>query len=351
MIKAKYLHVFNNETKFSKGFFDFLLDNHFDLNKHELFHYGKADPSYKKYPMGVTFAKYYSMIKHFKLLRSMFRVEKIIIHSLASPWLLWFLFLFPKLTKKVYWVIWGKDLYFYKLLEKKHIHHHLYEFFRKRVFKKIKHVVTYVPGDAELAKQWYQVDANYHECLMYPSNLFKAHQFDKEKNNQVITIQAGNSADPSNHHEEIFDKLLPYKEMDIKIIAPLSYGDASYAKRIIKLGTDCFGDKFIPLTSFIPIDEYIKMINQIDIAVFAHNRQQAMGNIITLLGMGKHVYLKSDITSYQLFKKLDIEVYDFSSKITLNQSIACCQTNKQKVARHFSQTNLKQQWNTIFYEN
>ena len=33
--------------------------------------------------------------------------------------------------------------------------------------------------------------------------------------------------------------------------------------------------------------DYIQFLNQIDIAVFNHNRQQAMGTIRSLLGMGK----------------------------------------------------------------
>ena len=190
MNKAKYLHVFNNETKFSKGFFEFLQDNQFSLSQHELFHYGKKDLSYHNFGMRRSvFAKYFSIIKHLQLLRSMFKVEKIFIHSLASPWLLLFLFLFPQLTHKVYWVIWGKDLYFYQLLEKKHFYHYIYEFFRKRVFKRIKHVITYVQGDAELAKEWYQVEAEYHECLMYPSNLFKKNKTKQTEEKQTITIQ------------------------------------------------------------------------------------------------------------------------------------------------------------------
>ncbi|WP_181881452.1 hypothetical protein [Helicobacter sp. MIT 99-5507] len=34
-------------------------------------------------------------------------------------------------------------------------------------------------------------------------------------------------------------------------------------------------------------DEYIAFLNNIDIAIFKQNRQQAMGNIFVLLALGK----------------------------------------------------------------
>ncbi len=350
MNESKQLHIFNNETKFSKSYFNFLQDNNFDLSKHELFHYGNIDSSYNIFPMQVVFAKYYSVIKHLKLLQAMFKAEKIVIHSLASPWLLLFLYTFPKLIDKTYWVIWGKDLYFYQLLKTKKIHHKLYEFFRKRVFKKIKHVITYVKGDFELANKWYGTEAKYHECLMYPSNLYKNHQKKINKPNNTLTIQVGNSSDPSNNHDEIFQKLLPLKDKNIKIVAPLSYGNRPYAKNVIKLGKLYFGNKFTPITSFVPLDQYILSLNQIDVAIFAHNRQQAMGNIITLLGMGKCVFLKGDTSSYQLFNHIGIEIYDFNEMTMNNIFNEVNESNTKKVAQYFSAKNLKKQWQCIFNE-
>jgi len=346
MTESKYLHIFNNETKFSKNFFEFLHDNGFDLNQHELFHYGKNDPSYEKFPMRVVFAKYYSVIKHLKLLRSMFKTEKIIVHSLASPWLLLFLFLFPKLTDKVYWVIWGKDLYFYQLLKKKHIHHRIYEFFRKSVFKRIKHVVTYVYGDAELATKWYQINATYHECIMYPSNLFKDIKTTSIPH-KGINILLGNSADPSNNHPDLLEKLLPHKNKINKIYAPLSYGDKKHAVKIIKLGHELFDLKFKPLTDFMPFEDYLSIIGSIDVAVFGHNRQQGMGNIITLLSLGKKVFLKRNISSYKMLKELGIHVFD-SNKISSETLQAQLKVNNANIIKKsFSKQKLKQQLQKI----
>lgn len=42
-----------------------------------------------------------------------------------------------------------------------------------------------------------------------------------------------------------------------------------------------------PIVDFMDFNEYINFLSTIDIAIFNHKRQQGMGNIITLLGMGK----------------------------------------------------------------
>jgi hypothetical protein len=277
----------------------------------------------------------------------MFNSDKIIAHNLASPWLLFYLYLFPKLIPKVYWMIWGKDLYFYKLLKKKNFYHEIYEFFRKKVFKQIKHVVTYVKGDAELAKKWYGVNAEYHECLMYPSNLYK--EIDMPESIHLGTnILLGNSADPSNNHIEVFNKLTNYKDSDIKVYTPLSYGNKKYAQNIINQGKKLLGDKFVPITDFMPKEEYLTLLAKIDIAVFNHNRQQAMGNIITLLGLGKTVYLKQDISSAILLKNHGIKTFDLQMfKLEVADS-KIIKTNIDKVKDYFSADNLSRQTKIVF---
>ena len=56
----------------------------------------------------------------------------------------------------------------------------------------------------------------------------------------------GNSTDTSNCHFEMFDLLLPYKDEDILIYCPLSYGPyTAYGDSVIKRGKELFGEKFV----------------------------------------------------------------------------------------------------------
>ena len=349
MQKSKILHIFNDQKKFSKDFFDFLLKHNFDLSRHSLFHYGKKDPYYAKFGMPYLFSSYFSVWKHFKLLRMMFDNEKIIVHSLASPWLLLYLFFFPSLGQKVHWAIWGKDLYYYRLLEKKHLHHHIYEFFRKKVFKIIGNTLVYVKGDYELAQQWYGVKGKNYDCFMYPSNLHKEIDI-KPREHTTVNIQIGNSAEKSNNHFDVFDRLLKYKEENIRIFAPLSYGDQEYARKVIAKGKALFGEKFVPLTEFIPYNEYLDYLGTIDIVIFGHQRQQALGNSIILLGLGKKVYMRNDITTWEFFHDISVKVYNIENIDLKPLDESTKRQNRENIKAYFSEERLVAQLKKLFDE-
>jgi hypothetical protein len=276
------------------------------------------------------------------------RNRKIILHSLFSKQLVGFLFINPWFLKKCNWVIWGGDLYFYQK-PKITIKQKVYEFMRAFCIKKFNGLITYIRGDYELAKKWYRIKGKYYECFMYPSNLYKEIDFFNNKNrDEKIYIQIGNSADPSNNHKEIIEKIRKYRNENIEIICPLSYGNKEYAEEIKKLGESIFGNKFIALMDFIPFEEYINILGKIDIAIFNHKRQQAMGNTITLLGLGKKVYLRNDVTQWKLFYDLGIKVYsveDFNIKKIDNEIRL---KNKEIVKKYFSEENLIKQLRKIF---
>jgi len=240
--------------------------------------------------------------------KAMNKADKIILHGLFDIRVINLLCLQPWLLKKCYWVMWGGDLYHYKL-RGRGIRSDIQEAKRAFVIKRMGHLVTYIKGDYELAQKWYCAKGEYHTCLMYPSNLYKDYVV-SPKQGDTVNILVGNSADPTNNHAEIFEKLMPNKDQNIRIICPLSYGIAEYSDRIVKLGAKLFGDKFSPLLDFMPFENYMELLGQIDVAVFAHKRQQAMGNTITLLGLGKKIYMRSDVTSWTIFNEQGIKVFD-----------------------------------------
>lgn len=244
--------------------------------------------------------------------------------------------------------MWGGDLYTHKLSEKNR-KWKVKEFFRRPVIKNMGHLITYIEGDVELARKWYGATGRYHECIMYTSNLYKKYSV-PNKQGTAINIQVGNSADPSNNHLEALEKLLPFKDSDICIYVPLSYGDKKHAQAVIQQGQQWFGDKFKPLTEFMPFDEYLLLLGTIDIAIFNHKRQQAMGNTITLLGLRKKVYVRSDTTQSELFHSLGVRFFDINNfDLNLLNAEDSCENN-EKIKIYFSENNLKQQCAAIFSE-
>jgi len=120
-----------------------------------------------------------------------------------------------------------------------------------------------------------------------------------------IVFWLGNSATLANNHLDALKVLGRYKKEDIKILCPLSYGEAvegPYIQEVIKYGKELFGTKFVSLCDYMPRKEYYKLFREVDIVVMWHNRTQAAGNVAAFLKMGKQVYMQPKSTLYKLFK-------------------------------------------------
>ena len=115
---------------------------------------------------------------------------------------------------------------------------------------------------------------------------------------------------------------------------------------------EVFGNKFIPILDFMKFDEYMKFISNIDIAIFAHKRQQGLGNISSFLSMEKTVYLREDVTTYEDFINLGIKIKSFEKINELEKleifNKEILRENKEIMKREFSEERLKEQWQETF---
>ncbi|CAI2315562.1 TDP-N-acetylfucosamine:lipid II N-acetylfucosaminyltransferase [Vibrio parahaemolyticus] len=342
--------------KFIPGFVD-IIDEHFPKEEHTIFSIGDI----KKYPYKKSLNSIHlPTIKNIKglcsLILELHRSDKVILHGLSSIHITILLCFMPWLHKKLNWVIWGGDLYYHQLATK-NLKFKFVECFRKRLISRLGGFVTYVDGDYDKVQQWYGATGVLYECIMYKSNVYygpllceSITNTSESRGKSEVNIQVGNSADPTNNHEEVFYKLLKLDAMAKvgKIYCPLSYGNVNYAKKINELGTGLFGEKFHPLMDFISLDEYNKVLDDVDIAIFAHKRQQAMGNIINLLGRGKTVYVREDTSSYALLKKLRVNILPLSE---LSLSVQSCEEsffNNKIIFDYFNEDNLVNQLKKIF---
>lgn len=330
----------------TKNFFSFLEDS-LDCKQHKLLSQSKAsDWSKLRTIKNISDPRRFFWIT--KLWLHGNRAEKIIIHGLWGLPTVLALALNPWLLKRCYWVIWGGDLYYYKQ-RKKSFRSDVLESLRKYIIPKIGHVVTYVEGDVNLARQWYGARGKYHECILYLSNVFSGFSV-PEKTEEMVRIQVGNSADPSNNQLQIFDRLAPFKDRNIMIYAPLAYGDKLHADRVRDEGVKQFSEKFVSLDHLMPLDDYLEFLRKIDIAIFNHRRQQAMGNTIYLLGMGKKVYLHPEVTSWNVFEKIGVQVYSTENFSLDRISPEVMKKNCDSIKKNFSREVLISQWRAIFEE-
>lgn len=353
----KYIHIMPNE-KFISSYVEFIKNN-FSFKEHKFILIdGKNEKEFKipKYNNVFHYKSNYKenmIIEILKLCKFLYQSlknrEKIYFHSLFNRRIILFLFIFKKILKKSYWVIWGGDIYCYKK-RKDSLMNKMWYKVEDYVKSNFYGYITEFEGDYKLARKWYGAKGKWFDCFEYPSNFYKEIELNKIEKEDIY-IQIGNSADPSNNHFEILRKLEKFKNENIKLYCPLSYGNMEYAKKVIKIGKEIFKDKFIPLTEFMEYKQYLELLSKIDIAIFAHDRQQAFGNITSLLSMKKTVYLKDEITTTEMLEKLGIKIKSFNKLENLEVfDDEILEKNKKIMKKRFSEERLVEEWKKIFKE-
>ncbi|WP_170169109.1 TDP-N-acetylfucosamine:lipid II N-acetylfucosaminyltransferase [Mesobacillus subterraneus] len=346
----KYLHLFSRDEncKFSTSYYYFIKNN-FCLFDHNFVVINKNESIGSEKNIQVLSLKFHSI---FRLIKKMYMAKRIYLHGLDFYMILLLLFQ-PWFLKKTNWIIWGGDLYFH-ILKKRSIRNTIYDFTRKLIIKNVGGMITQVKGDYELAREWYQAKGKYYYCFLYPSNLYKDIDLSKiTKEKDKLYIQVGNSACTTNEHIEVFEKLAKFKNSNIIIICPLSYsGEKDYIDKVILKGLDIFGkERFFPIVNFIPFQDYVNLLGKIDVAIFNHRRQRALGNITTLLGLGKKVYIRTDITTWDFCENHGLVVYSANKEfndIFDPISIKDKESNKRIMKEAFSMDKLASDWGKIF---
>lgn len=352
----KYLHLWQNE-KFTQSNIDFF-NEYFISVDHLFIIVGKG--------LGIKIKKATnilelnnSLIDFLIIIKAMYKFEKIYIHGLFNFRLEVVLFLQPWLLGKCNWIIWGGDLYSYNK-RKVTLPQKVREFVRKIVIKNLGGIITLVKGDYGLAKEWYGVKGKHYEGqyadIKKNNFLNQLVMTTRESNNKVKTrIILGNSATKSNNHIEALEMLQKFKNFNIQIICPLSYGDQEYANLVEEKGKMLFGNKFVAIRKYLNKKQYFTLLNKMDIGLFNNDRQQALGNIISLLYLMKKIYLRDDTTMYKelrdekgfhIFNTNDIKLITYNEFISMEQDTK--KENYKMAVEFYNPIAIKQKWDVIF---
>ena len=191
------------------------------------------------------------------------------------------------------------------------------EFERKRqTIKRINKLLLPIHDDAEveLIKKIFDLDKLDYSFFNYDLNVdfssILALKNESISNDKKLIIQLGNSATESNNHVDAFYIIKKFAKQNIELFLPLSYGNKKYSLFVKKFGNKIFPDKIEYVESFLPRNIYIEKLQKTNICIMFHNRQQAFGNCIPLLMLGKKVYIKDNNPLYSLFKSIGITIFD-----------------------------------------
>lgn len=285
----------------------------------------------------------------------LYKSDGIILHSLFSKFLILFFYFNKKLLYKTNWVIWGGDMYDY--INDRHsfnLNKKIKIKMKKFVVERFGYITPLVKGDYLLAQKWYNAHGEMFEArYTNPVGYKELDKYSKEHNGTNILI--GNSATATNNHEEVFNLLSKYSNEDIKVYVPLSYGDESYAEKIVVEGTKIFGNKFVPMRDFMTPNDYVSLLATMDIAIFNNDRQQALGNINMLMYLGSKIFLRTDTTMWDHYKIPDkdniiaistISNTEFTDFVSKNDDIN--KINKKFVEELVNEKKATIEWKYIF---
>ena len=245
---------------------------------------------------------------------------------------------------KIVWIPWGADLYENKLFYQEPLYGKktkrlifkelLLSYIRiiaktillknrknaiKDSLKLIDIIACAVPQEFNLLKKTglFRYNLDMINFSYYPLEIVVSDDMDikKETHIKADTILIGNSAIATNNHLEAFDILRKLVVSDKKIVVPLNYGDKKYANEVVKYGKKTFGQNFNPILNFMPLDNYNQLISSCGFAIMNQYRQQAIGNIITLLWGGTKVFLNDNNLVYPFLKEIGCIIFSINNDL------------------------------------
>jgi dTDP-N-acetylfucosamine:lipid II N-acetylfucosaminyltransferase len=122
-------------------------------------------------------------------------------------------------------------------------------------------------------------------------------------------ILIGNSATITNNHLDILQNLKTVRFGNNKIIIPLNYGDLNYGNLVSVKAKALFGSRVEIIDDYLTYDKYLNLVKNCNTVFMGHIRQQALGNIITLLYFGSKIFFFKESVTYLFLIKSNIKVY------------------------------------------
>lgn len=335
----RYVHIIHND-KFCCSFVEFI-NEQFNKNEHMFI----VLRTFRNIP----FPKADNVYEFYRLENMDFsspKIEKVILHSLFIGQLEYWEQHLELLRKKVYWMIWGADLY---------------EAPRTRmddlVRKSFYGYISDTDGDCKVAKEKYQLGNEkvfINAAYTFPITMEMIEKArNKHRRHDYVQIQINNSCDWT--IIDMLRQLEKFKDKNIRIVCSLSYGEGEECKReIIKTGKELFGNKFNYLDKLCSPQDYAYWLADNDIYILNQNRQQGLGNSFASLALGAKLYIKSTVTTYHHFNDKGIKVYDtldiqsitYEDLVTYDEDIK--KINESEVNYFFDNAYLKKCWEPVF---
>lgn len=183
---------------------------------------------------------------------------------------------------------------------------------KQETVKRIDYLVLpeHATDEVDLVKKLYPGCRAEHKVGTFDQNVDLSKDFSMKPvpaKGKPLKILLGNSADPSGNQLDAIHFLKRRVKTPFEVYCLLSYGAHAVIKKICLFGNQELGDRFHPVKEYLDREKYIGLLNDMDVIMMYHNRQQAAGAIMTSLALGKPVFMKSRSPLYKQIASLGIQ--------------------------------------------
>lgn len=312
MSEIKYLHIMTHSSPFNNGIINMINEEEGFLPQEHLFliQNEKVFQDAQKYA-NVRFMPS-MMWKNFKNLLNYEKQAKYVF--LHQNWFYDFTrFLFTPLSikRKYIWCVWGHDLYT-NMGRPEGTREILKAILRKAGDFLINREIRFYKGigigfkyDALEIKKRFKDKIDIY-MLPYLTDattemLNGIMSENTRKEGEPVRVMVGHSAHPYLNHKHVLNLLSKYKDENILISLVFAYGNANYARQIEEYAKSIFGEKVEVKKDRMPLEEYLRYLNSVDVAICDQIMQSGLGNIHHLMYLGKKIYLNGEGFLHQAF--------------------------------------------------
>jgi len=241
-----------------------------------------------------------------KRLRKSKEYDNIIFHSLYLNYLLLALLFNIKAVRRATMIVWGiQDGGPFTVPEAKSIykiHGWLYEKLRSFIIPEFRYICTMIESDYKKVKKLYNVKGG-NKKSGYIMGKLENDEIDAKKRKDSVNIQVGHAGFELTFTIEALEALRKFKDENIRVFSPLSYGNDNYISEVIQKGKEIFGSKFISITKQISHENYVKFVSYMDIYVHNATGQMGLANIDTHIANFNKLYLNEKGVVYSDLKE------------------------------------------------
>lgn len=225
------------------------------------------------------------------------------------------------------------------------------------VLHKLTHIYHYNSFEIDLIKKEYKTSAT-QVSFMYP-RFFTVSTFDQEKirdqtdDQPVGSVNAmlGNSASPYLNHLDGLDILSAASRL--KITLPLSYGNQAYNQLLQEKLKEKAGPNLTILNDYLAAEEYYNLLSRMHLYISPSIRSIGMGNITTMLALGKSVVLFPNNPGSAYLKQCGFHVEDLHYDLPVSSfeefaNQVPIKTNQDLAQKFFSKEAIERNYRSIF---